>query len=48
MEQADADVQPALHASRELLGQIILAIDEPDHLEHLVDSFVDRSSPDMS
>ena len=37
VEQADADVEPALHPARELLDRIARPVGEPDDAKHLVD-----------
>ncbi len=36
MQQAARDLEPAPHAAREGLHQIVLAVVEPDHLEHFL------------
>jgi hypothetical protein len=38
VQQADADVEPALHAAGELSGAVVGPVGQPDDLEHLVDA----------
>ncbi len=36
VEEADADIQPSLHATRELVGSIVSSFGEADDFQHLV------------
>ena len=38
VQQADADVEPPLHAARVGLGLVVGAVGQADHVEHLVDA----------
>jgi hypothetical protein len=42
VEQADGDVQPALHAARELLRAVVGAIEQVHDAEHRVDSLLEH------
>ena len=42
MQQRRADVHPALHAAGVLVHAVLLPVDQPDELQHLVDPLVER------
>ena len=42
VQQRDADVDAPLHAAAELVDAVLLAVDEGDELEHLVDPLLER------
>ena len=45
VQQRDADVDAPLHAAAELVDAVLLAVDEGDELEHLVDPLLERRRP---
>ena len=42
VQQRDADVDAPLHAAAELVDAVLLAVDEGDELQHLVDPLLER------